>query len=217
MSLLAGLEPRRVDLLPGMALLPGRALRDGLDARLIEAARAVMAEAPPRAMMTPYGKATSAFLTNCGPLGWVSDRAGYRYSPLDPETNRPWPVLPALFADLALDAAAEAGFAGFRPEACLVNHYRPGSRLGQHRDQDEDAPDQPIVSVSLGVGAVFRFGGLERRGPTRTVRLGHGDVVVFGGPARFVYHGVDRLLAESHPILGADRINLTFRRVTACL
>jgi alkylated DNA repair protein (DNA oxidative demethylase) len=121
--------------------------------------------------------------------------------------------MPGLFAELARDAAAEAGLAGFAPEACLINLYAPGSRMGAHRDQDENAPDQPIVSVSLGVEAIFRFGGTTRGGKTRTIRLAHGDILVFGGPARFVYHGIDRTFAEPHPVLGADRLNLTFRRV----
>ncbi|HTH96094.1 MAG TPA: DNA oxidative demethylase AlkB [Stellaceae bacterium] len=213
-SLFSALDAAPIVLTPGMVLLPGWSVRHRLDEALINEARHVMAAAPPRRMTTPGGQKMSAALTNCGPLGWVSDRAGYRYEPTDPLTGRPWPAMPATFMDLASRAAAEAGFDGFAPEACLINLYHPGSRMGAHRDQDEAAPDQPIVSVSLGVDAVFRVGGLARGGPTRSVRLVHGDIVVFGGPARFVYHGIDRLGPEPHPILGPERINLTFRRVT---
>lgn len=176
------------------------------------AIEAVSAAAPFRRMTTPGGYAMSVAMTNCGPAGWVTDRAGYRYQPTDPETGRPWPAMPAVLRDLALRAAAACGFPAFDPDACLVNSYEPGAKLSLHQDKDEQDFSHPIVSVSLGVPATFLFGGLKRNDPRRKVRLEHGDVVVWGGPARLAFHGVEPLLDGEHPLLGRRRVNLTFRR-----
>ena len=154
----------------------------------------------------------SVAMTNCGAAGWVTDRTGYRYDRHDPESGRRWPTMPDVFADLAAQAAARAGFDGFAPDACLVNHYEPGTRLSLHQDKDERDFEAPIVSVSLGLPAVFLFGGLHRAETPRRVPLAHGDVVVWGGPARLRYHGVLPLETGHHPLMGARRINLTFRK-----
>jgi alkylated DNA repair protein (DNA oxidative demethylase) len=154
----------------------------------------------------------SVAMTNCGAVGWVSDRTGYRYDPEDPINERPWPPMPAAFLDLAARAAARAGFDGFVPDACLINRYEPGTRLSLHQDRDERDTGAPIVSVSLGLPATFLFGGLQRGDPTRKVRVEHGDVAVWGGPARLAFHGVAPLPDGSHAILGRQRINLTFRK-----
>ena len=151
-------------------------------------------------------------MTNCGSLGWVSDRGGYRYVGLDPTSGLPWPAMPAAFAALARAAAKPAGFANFSPDVCLINRYEAGTRLSLHQDRDERDFEQPIVSVSLGVGAVFLLGGLNRSDRPARLRLEHGDVVVWGGPARLRYHGVLPLEAGSHPLTGAHRFNLTFRK-----
>ena len=154
----------------------------------------------------------SVALTNCGSLGWVTDRTGYRYDAADPETGKQWPAMPAAFLRLAHDAAAHAGFDGFVPDACLVNQYLPGARLTLHQDRNERDFSAPIVSVSLGVPAVFLFGGLKRSDRPSRVPLEHGDVVVWGGPDRLRYHGVQPLKAAHHYLLGEQRINLTFRK-----
>lgn len=151
-------------------------------------------------------------MTNCGSAGWVTDRAGYRYSADDPETGRPWPAMPAVFRELAAAVAAEAGYPGFRPDACLVNRYQPGAKLSLHQDRDERDYDHPIVSVSLGLPATFQFGGAGRRDPVRRVPLAHGDVVVWGGPSRLFHHGVLTLKDGEHPATGRCRLNLTLRR-----
>jgi len=169
--------------------------------------------APFRHLVTPGGYTMSVAMTNCGRVGWVSNRSGYRYDPLDPDTGRPWPPMPVGFLDLAGRAAAEAGFPGYDPDACLINRYAPGAKLGLHQDRDEEDPVAPIVSVSLGLPATFQWGGKRRRDPIRRLRLESGDVAVWGGPARFVYHGVSPLKDGNHPLTGALRINLTFRKV----
>ena len=163
-------------------------------------------------MVTPGGLTMSVAMTNCGALGWVTDRRGYRYSALDPESDLPWPALPASFRRLAQDAAAVAGYAAFEPDACLVNRYEPGAKLSLHQDADERDFTQPIVSVSLGVPATFLFGGLRRADKTQRIALADGDVVVWGGPARMRFHGVLPLKDGQHSRLGAQRINLTFRK-----
>ena len=191
-------------MLRGFALPFERALSAGVSA--------VASAAPFRHMTTPGGYSMSVAMTNCGALGWVSDPTGYRYSPTDPETGAPWPAMPAAFAELARGAAAAVGFAGFAPDACLVNRYEPGARLTLHQDKDERDFREPIVSVSLGVPAVFLFGGLKRRERPQRVGLEHGDVVVWGGPARLRHHGVAMLEESSHPFAGGARINLTLRR-----
>jgi alkylated DNA repair protein (DNA oxidative demethylase) len=194
----------RAFVLPGFALPREKALLDGV--ALVEA------RSPFRHMVTPGGYTMSVAMTNCGPLGWVSDERGYRYSAVDPATGRPWPAMPEAFAGLARDAARAAGFDGFEPDACLVNRYRPGSRLSLHQDRDERDFSAPIVSVSLGMDATFLFGGHRRADPTTRVPLAHCDVVVWGGEDRLRYHGVAPLKDRPHPLLGSARINLTFRR-----
>jgi alkylated DNA repair protein (DNA oxidative demethylase) len=179
---------------------------------LLAALDAVVAEAPFRHMVTPGGFTMSVAMTNCGAAGWVTDRRGYRYDARDPDSGRPWPAMPAAFADLARRAALAVGFGGFAPDACLINHYRPGARLTLHQDKNERDFGAPIVSVSLGLPAVFLWGGLSRADRARRVRLTHGDVVVWGGPARLVYHGVDTLKDGQHALTGATRYNLTFRQ-----
>lgn len=154
----------------------------------------------------------SVALTNCGELGWVSDRRGYRYAPADPDSQRPWPAMPPVFAQLAREAASEAGFAGFEPDACLINQYRPGSRLSLHQDRNERDFEAPIVSVSLGMTATFLFGGHKRTDKTVKMLLCHGDVVVWGGEDRQRYHAVMPLKDAPHPLFGSQRINFTFRR-----
>jgi alkylated DNA repair protein (DNA oxidative demethylase) len=151
-------------------------------------------------------------MTNCGCAGWVTDRTGYRYDANDPETGKPWPPMPAVFRDLAVRAAAEAGFAGFVPDACLINLYEPGAKLSLHQDRNERVREAPIVSVSLGLPATFLFGGLKRTDPQRRLALQHGDVVVWGGPSRLAYHGVMPLKDGEHPALGRRRVNLTLRK-----
>jgi alkylated DNA repair protein (DNA oxidative demethylase) len=182
------------------------------EAALLDGVREVVAQAPLRQMTTPGGLRMSVAMTNCGSLGWVSDRAGYRYAALDPVSGVPWPPMPATFAALARDAAEAGGFSNFNPDVCLINRYEAGTRLSLHQDRDERDYEQPIVSVSLGVGATFLLGGLKRSDRTVRLRLEHGDVVVWGGPARLRYHGVLPLEAESHPLTGAQRFNLTFRK-----
>jgi alkylated DNA repair protein (DNA oxidative demethylase) len=154
----------------------------------------------------------SVAMTSCGDLGWVTDRTGYRYDAIDPESGRAWPGMPAPLRDLAMRAAAAAGFAGFAPDSCLINLYEPGARLSLHQDRNERDFAQPIVSVSLGLPAVFLLGGPARSDATRPIALAHGDVLVFGGPARLFHHGVKALKAGGHPETGACRINLTFRK-----
>jgi len=171
----------------------------------------VLDAAPLRHMVTPGGLRMSVAMSNCGALGWVSDRRGYRYDPVDPDSGRAWPAMPASFSSLASAAGERAGFPGFVPDACLINRYEPGARLSLHQDRDERDFDQPIVSVSLGLPAVFLFGGLKRNDPTLRVPLAHADVVVWGGPSRLRFHGVLALKAGCHGLAGACRVNLTFR------
>ncbi len=203
-------ESEDLPLGPGAFLLGGFALR--FEEPLLPALRQVVEAAPFRHMVTPGGREMSVAMTNCGPVGWVSDRAGYRYDANDPVSGRSWPPMPAPFVALAAQAARRAGFDGFAPDACLVNRYEPGARLSLHQDKDERDYDAPIVSVSLGLPAVFLFGGLRRTDKPRRIRLAHGDVVVWGGPARLRYHGVMPLEDGRHPALGGCRINLTFRK-----
>jgi DNA oxidative demethylase len=163
-------------------------------------------------MTTARGWRMSVAMTNCGEAGWLSDHGGYRYDAIDPHTGRPWPAMPEVFANLALGAAGAAGFDGFVPDACLVNRYEPGARLALHQDRDEQDFAAPIVSVSLGVPATLLWGGAARTGRLRRVRLEHGDIVVWGGPARLNFHGIGTLREGHHPMTGSKRFNLTFRR-----
>ncbi|MBL8238886.1 MAG: DNA oxidative demethylase AlkB [Bryobacterales bacterium] len=181
------------------------------DALVDDVARTA-ASAPFRHMVTPGGFRMSVAMTNCGPLGWVTDRKGYRYSAVDPESGQPWPAMPESFRELAYKAAREAGFAGFTPDACLINRYAPGAKMSLHQDKDERDFSQPLVSVSLGLPAVFLFGGLSRKDKVERVPLRHGDVVVWGGAARLFYHGIMPIKDGMHPLTGAFRFNLTFRR-----
>jgi alkylated DNA repair protein (DNA oxidative demethylase) len=209
----AGIAEPAVDafvLAPGAVLL--RRFAAPIDAALWDAIQAIVARAPFRHMQTPGGFTMAVAMTNCGALGWVSDRRGYRYDPIDPDSGTPWPPLPDVFVGLARRAAAAAGFANFEPDACLVNRYAPRARLSLHRDADERDFTQPIVSVSLGLPATFVFGATKRTDPTARVPLEHGDVVVWGGPARMRYHGVLALKEGVDPLLGRQRINLTFRK-----
>jgi DNA oxidative demethylase len=195
----------------GAALLRGFALAEA-PALLEEVAR-ISRAAPFRHLVTPGGYAMSVAMTNCGRVGWVSDRKGYRYDASDPDTGTLWPAMPEAFRDLAARAAAEAGFVDYDPDACLINRYLAGAKLGLHQDRDEKDAWAPIVSVSLGLPAVFLWGGKRRSDPVRRLRLENGDIAVWGGEARFVYHGVAPLKAGEHPLTGAARINLTFRKV----
>ncbi len=179
---------------------------------LVAAVKAIAVAAPFRHMVTPGGSRMSVAMTSCGAAGWITDRRGYRYSPTDPESGETWPPMPALFADLAGRAAAAAGFAGLAPDSCLINRYEPGGRLSLHRDEDELDLGAPVVSVSLGLPAVFLWGGARRSDRQARRRLDNGDVVVWGGPARLTYHGVAPLAPGEHPLTGACRLNLTFRR-----
>ena len=182
------------------------------EGELIAALRDTVNQAPFRHMVTPGGHSMSVAMTNCGHLGWVTDRSGYRYDANDPETGRPWPAMPVVFHRLAVAAAEQAGFPGFSPDACLINRYQPGARMSLHQDKDEKDFGAPIVSVSLGLPAVFLFGGLKRTDKPRRFRLEHGDVVVWGGPTRLVFHGVAPLADGEHLLMGRQRINLTFRK-----
>jgi alkylated DNA repair protein (DNA oxidative demethylase) len=166
-----------------------------------------------RHLVTPGGHTMSVAMTNCGRVGWVSDRAGYRYDRVDPDTGLSWPAMPRVFQETAVKAAAQAGFANYDPDACLINRYVPGAKLSLHQDRDEKDSWAPIVSVSLGLPAVFLWGGQRRADPVRRLLLESGDVVVWGGPARFVYHGVAPLKDGRHSLTGVVRINLTFRKV----
>ena len=183
-----------------------------VEADLIAALRAIVGQSPFRHMMTPGGHQMSVAMTNCGSSGWVTDRTGYRYDANDPEAGKPWPAMPPAFRELARRAASHAGFAGFSPDACLINRYQPGARMSLHQDKDELDLAAPIVSVSLGLPAIFLFGGLKRSDKPNRFRLQHGDIAVWGGPARLAFHGVAPLADGEHALLGRQRINLTFRK-----
>jgi alkylated DNA repair protein (DNA oxidative demethylase) len=202
--------PLNENLGPGTAILRGFART--VDRSIMATLFAVAAQSPFRHMVTPGGFRMSVAMTNCGAFGWVTDRKGYRYTSTDPETGDPWPEMPKAFLDLAQKAAAKAGYLDFTPDVCLTNRYKPGARLTLHQDKNENDFDQPIVSVSLGLSAIFLFGGLERSDKTVRVRVCHGDVLVWGGPARLRYHGVNPLKDGTHPLAGPYRFNLTFRK-----
>ena len=189
----------------GAVLLRGFAT-SGAPTLLEEVARIVQA-APFRYLVTPGGYTMSVAMTNCGRVGWVSDPSGYRYDQSDPDTRAPWPAMPDAFRDLAERAAAEAGFVHYDPDACLINRYLAGAKLGLHQDRDEKDAWAPIVSISLGLPAVFLWGGKRRSDPVRRLRLENGDIAVWGGPARFVYHGIAPLKDGQHPLTGAARIS----------
>lgn len=198
--------------LPGFRFIPGYLDRAG-QLELLAALRGVIAAAPlytPR--MPQSGKPFSVRMTNCGPLGWVSDIGGYRYQPTHPETGTPWPPFPPIVRKAWDDLSNFPR----PPEACLVNHYAANTRMGLHQDKDEADLSAPVVSLSLGDTALFRIGGATRKGPTQSLRLSSGDAVVLGGESRLAFHGVDRILNGTSALLGeGGRFNLTLRRVTA--
>lgn len=200
----------RQELCPGAVLLHGFALEH--QGGILAALDQITARAPLRHMVTPGGFRMSVAMSNCGDYGWVTDRSGYRYAALDHDSGLPWPAMPPELLALAQEAAASAGFANFVPDACLINCYQKGARMALHQDKDERDFGQPIVSLSFGLPAVFLFGGLQRADKPLRVLLEHGDAVVWGGPARLRYHGVMPLKEGWHPLLGAQRINLTFRK-----
>jgi DNA oxidative demethylase len=206
-------DTRHERLAPGAWLLRGFALDQARP--LLTTIDRIQAAAPFRHLVTPGGLRMSVAMTNCGTVGWVSDRRGYRYDACDPLSGQRWPSMPPEFLELARTAAQAAGFPGFEPDACLVNRYEPGARLTLHQDKDERDYGAPIVSVSLGLPAVFLFGGDARNVRPRRVPLQHGDVIVWGGPARLHYHGVLALKDGHHEMVGAQRLNLTFRRAGA--
>jgi alkylated DNA repair protein (DNA oxidative demethylase) len=184
------------------------------ETELFEGLRKVTAKAPFRHMVTPGGFRMSVAMTNCGAFGWITDETGYQYDRVDPETNATWPEMPDCFLKLGSSAATEVGFDEFLPDACLINRYEPGSKLSLHQDKNERDFEQPIVSVSLGVSAMFLFGGSRRNDDTERIPVEHGDVIVWGGPARLRYHGVMALKEGFHPLAGGRRFNLTFRKAT---
>jgi alkylated DNA repair protein (DNA oxidative demethylase) len=194
----------------GTAFLAGFAL--GTQDELLLSLKCIAERSPFRNMVTPGGYRMSVAMTNCGPLGWVTDRSGYRYDAIDPEMNRPWPMMPLPFRELAVAAAEEAGFSNFVPDACLINRYEPGARLSLHQDKNEHDLTQPVVSISLGLPATFLFGGLERAERTQRIQIVHGDAIVWGGPARLRYHGIVPLRDGEHSRTGRVRYNLTFRK-----
>jgi alkylated DNA repair protein (DNA oxidative demethylase) len=213
-DLFAGLpaKPSSQDVMAeGAVLLRGFVGED--EAELVAALRDIVAVAPFRRMVTPGGHQMSVAMTNCGSGGWVTDRTGYRYSATDPESGKPWPAMPPLLLDLASRAAERAGFARFAPEVCLINRYVPGAKMSLHQDKDELDFGAPIVSVSLGLPAIFLFGGLKRSDKPQRFRLEHGDIAVWGGLSRLFFHGVAPLADGDHPVMGRQRLNLTFRKI----
>jgi len=201
-------QRRKLTLAPGAVVLPGFAA----DAALLPALERVTAAAGFRHMETPGGHRMSVAMTNCGALGWVTDRRGYRYTGADPLTGFAWPEMPPEFHNLAAAAGERAGYRDFGPDGCLINRYLPGAKMALHQDRNERNMAAPIISVSLGLPATFLWGGAERAERPQRIRLQHGDVVVWGGPARLTYHGVAALADGGHPLLGRQRINLTFRK-----
>jgi DNA oxidative demethylase len=208
MDLLTEIQAAKFEFAENAFLLKGFAN----DVQILADLQAIISVAPLRHMMTPMGFAMSAAMTNCGDLGWISDKKSYRYDRLDPNSGAPWPPMPTSFFALAQAAAAECGFTDFVPDACLINQYKIGASMGLHQDKNELDFTQPIVSVSLGIPAVFQFGGLKRRDKTLKIPLKHGDVVVWGREARLKFHGIMPLRASIHEALGSFRYNLTFRK-----
>lgn len=200
----------REELCPGAVVLRRFAVLD--QTAILAALHGIIKQSPFRHMVTPGSFRMSVAMTNCGSYGWVTDHTGYRYDAVDPENGKAWPRMPDVFLKLAYDAAASAGFSGYEPDACLINRYDPGARLSLHQDKNERDFGEPIVSVSLGIPAVFLFGGSRRKDKPLRVQLTHGDVVVWGGPARLRYHGVMPVKEGYHSLLGGHRINLTFRK-----
>ena len=201
---------------PGEPLAPGamllRAFAAPHAAALVQDLQQVTARSPLRCMTTRGGYRMSVAMSNCGATGWITDESGYRYDGRDPLTAACWPAMPASFSTLATCAAGAAGFADFRPDACLISRYEPGARLSLHQDRNESDLESPIVSISLGLPAVFLFGGRRRSERATRVPLAHGDVVVWGGPSRLRFHGVMPLGDAEHPLLGRCRVNLSLRK-----
>lgn len=210
-SCLPNVRASREEMAEGAVLLRGFVAT--FEAELIAALREIVTAAPFRRMFTPGGHQMSVAMTNCGSAGWITDRSGYRYDAEDPESGKPWPAMPPLFRELADRAADRAGFAGFVPDVCLINRYVPGAKMSLHQDKDELDFAAPIVSVSLGLPAIFMFGGLKRSDKPQRFRLEHGDVAVWGGPSRLFFHGVAPLAEGNHPLMGPQRLNLTFRKI----
>ncbi|MGN2430177.1 DNA oxidative demethylase AlkB [Pseudomonas syringae] len=204
-------QPRRDEQIgPGSWLFRGFAL-DAMET-LLAALEATVAQSPFRLMQTPSGLDMSAALSSCGQLGWITDRHGYRYSGVDPQTGKPWPAMPQVFMQLAQRAALAAGYRDFVPDACLINRYIPGAKMSLHQDRNEHDHQWPVVSVSLGIPAIFQFGGMLRSDKTQRISLFHGDVVVWGGEDPLRFHGILPVKQAEHPVLGEQRINLTFRK-----
>jgi len=202
--------PARESLAPGAVVL--RAFAASRAGELLTALEGVVERSPFRRMSTPGGYRMSVAMTNCGERGWITDETGYRYDAVDPATAAGWPPMPAVFREIATAAAAAAGFDGFAPDACLISRYEPGARLSLHQDKDEIDLESPIISISLGLPAMFLFGAHRRSDRPQRVPLSHGDVVVWGGPARLRYHGVLPLKDGHHPMLGPHRVNLSLRK-----
>lgn len=204
-------QPARVERISDQAFaLRGFALPKAKE--LLAALDSVLLQAPLRQMQTPGGYTMSARMSSCGALGWTTDRDGYHYSPLDPLSARPWPAMPGVFLALAAAAASSAGFSGFVPDSCLINAYAPGAKMSLHQDKNERCHTAPIVSISLGLPAIFQFGGFERSDPTQRIALFHGDIMVWGGVDRLRYHGVMPIKPGHHSLLGEQRINITLRQ-----
>lgn len=203
-------RPSREAMADGAVLLRGFARP--FESELLPALRVIVKQSPFRHLVTPGGHRMSVAMTNCGSVGWVSDQTGYRYDAIDPESRQKWPAMPSVLCRLAAAAADDAGFSGFDPEACLINRYVPGAKLSLHQDKDELDFAAPIVSVSLGLSAIFLFGGPKRVDKPVRYRLEHSDVVVWGGPSRLFFHGVAPLADGEHAVMGRQRINLTFRK-----
>ena len=204
-------QPARVERISDQAFaLRGFALPKAKE--VLAALDSVLLQAPLRQMQTPGGYTMSARLSSCGALGWTTDRDGYHYSPLDPLSARPWPAMPGVFLALAAAAASSAGFSGFVPDSCLINAYAPGAKMSLHQDKNERCHTAPIVSISLGLPAIFQFGGFERSDPTQRIALFHGDIMVWGGVDRLRYHGVMPIKPGHHSLLGEQRINITLRQ-----
>ncbi|QGN38948.1 DNA oxidative demethylase AlkB [Klebsiella oxytoca] len=209
LDLFADTPPWQEPLAPGAIIL--RRYARGRAVQLLQAIGDIANRSPFRQMVTPGGYTMSVAMTNCGKLGWSTDRRGYLYAADDPLTGKRWPPMPLLFHELAAEAAAAGGYTRFNPDACLINRYQPGTKLSLHQDKDERDLRAPIVSVSLGLPAIFQFGGLRRNDPLQRVLLEHGDVVVWGGESRLFYHGIQPLKEGIHPDTGSCRYNLTFR------
>lgn len=209
-DLFAALESSTETMAQGATLLRRFALESADD--LLAQIDLIVSAAPLRHMVTPGGFSMSVGMSNCGAFGWVTDRRGYRYQSTDPLSGKPWPAMPAPLLSLAVNAAREAGYPDFKPDACLINRYEPGAKMSLHQDKNEKDFRNPIVSVSLGLPATFQFGGLDRKDAVRKYALVHGDVVVWGGPSRLFYHGILPLKEGTHEKTGRARFNLTFRR-----